>query len=103
MLGGYEDVAGYGIRIALPVISAVPYVECVVDEKLAAIMTAYKATLGQDEKKEASGSASVSAVCDNCGSDKPGLKACSRCEKVKYCNHACQKAAWKKHKKVCKR
>jgi hypothetical protein len=103
MPSGWEDVAHLAIRIAIPLLSAVPYVKSVVDCKLVAAMTGHKATVEQDEKKEASGSASVSAVSDNCGSDKPDLKACTRCEKVKYCNHTCQKAAWKTHKKVCKR
>ena len=41
--------------------------------------------------------------CDHCGVEKSGLKACQRCGLVRYCNHACQKAAWKTHKKVCKK
>lgn len=91
----YKDVAEYATRIAIPVLSAVPYVESMTDQKLIPGMAAVN--LGQKDET------SSSDVCDNCGSDKPGLKACSRCEKVKYCNHACQKAAWKKHKKDCKR
>jgi hypothetical protein len=89
MPSGFESVAKFAIRIALPFISAVPYVESVVDDKLAAKISVYKATIGQEKQKEASASASANAVCDNCGSDKPGLKACTRCEKVKYCNHTC--------------
>jgi hypothetical protein len=53
MPSGFESVAKFGIRIALPFISAVPYVESVVDDKLAAKISAYKATIGQDKKKEA--------------------------------------------------
>lgn len=29
------------------------------------------------------------------------LKFCARCKKVVYCNRACQKNAWKAHKKIC--
>ena len=40
--------------------------------------------------------------CDFCTASKCKLSACSRCKKVFYCNKRCQKAAWKKHKLVCK-
>jgi hypothetical protein len=85
MPSGYEDVARFATRIALPLISAVPYVESVIDEKMVSQMAAHVATLDLDQKKETYNR----AVCDHCGSDKLSLKACSRCEKVKYCNHAC--------------
>jgi hypothetical protein len=101
MPSGYEDLASFATRIALPLLSAVPYLESVIDEKLLSETTAAMAAIELKKKKESS--ASGNASCDNCGSEKPDLKVCSRCEKVKYCNHACQKAAWKKHKKVCKR
>jgi hypothetical protein len=42
--------------------------------------------------------------CDACGAvstDGP-LLACSGCHLRVYCNHACQKAAWKEHKVLCK-
>ena len=55
-----------------------------------------------------SGSASKSAPirnCDNCskpesGPEKP-LKPCSKCQSAHYCSRECQKADFKKHKKVC--
>jgi hypothetical protein len=62
MPSGFESVAEFGIRIALPFISAVPYVESVVDDKLAAKISAYKATSGQEKKKEASGIASTTVA-----------------------------------------
>lgn len=96
---GYEDIAGFATRFALPLISAVPYAESVDDDEMISRMSAHLAELNLDQMEEASGS----DVCDNCGNSKPDLKACTRCEKVKYCNHACQKAAWREHKKVCKR
>ena len=39
-------------------------------------------------------------VCGECGA-KGASSRCSRCQVVWYCNRACQKAAWKKHKKDC--
>ncbi|KAG9751191.1 hypothetical protein KCU73_g6395, partial [Aureobasidium melanogenum] len=95
----YQGLAKFAIRVAIPMISAVPYVESMIDEEMVSKMTDAMDGVSLGKKK----SATTKAGCDNCGSDKPGLKVCSRCEKVKYCNHACQKAAWKTHKKVCKR
>ncbi|MBA2369117.1 MAG: zinc finger MYND domain-containing protein [Candidatus Protochlamydia sp.] len=40
--------------------------------------------------------------CDNCKSTE-NTKLCSRCQEVRYCSTACQKAAWQIHKKVCQR
>ncbi|KAG9942763.1 hypothetical protein KCU85_g9084, partial [Aureobasidium melanogenum] len=115
----YKKIARFATRIAIPIIFAVPYVEAVggqeimgelatalkqhlkMDQHLGATDAMLSAALkiGQDLKQKPADTAS----CDNCGNKGPGLKVCSRCEKVKYCNHACQKAAWKTHKKVCKR
>ncbi|KAK6006796.1 hypothetical protein QM012_005804 [Aureobasidium pullulans] len=95
----YQGMAKFAIRVAIPMISAVPYVESMVDEQMLSQMAATK-DAGNLEKKKG---VTSKAGCDNCGTVKPNLKVCSRCEKVKYCNHACQKAAWKIHKKVCKR
>lgn len=43
--------------------------------------------------------------CDHCGREQSllgqKLKMCVRCKKTFYCGKECQKAAWKKHKKVC--
>lgn len=43
--------------------------------------------------------------CDSCSKpesdpEKP-LKACSKCQSAHYCSRECQKADFKKHKKVC--
>lgn len=41
--------------------------------------------------------------CAHCGAgSEKTLKKCMRCLSVAYCNHACQKAHWKQHKKVCR-
>ena len=46
-------------------------------------------------------------VCDNCGKNESllrgkELKRCQRCKVAFYCDRSCQKAAWKRHKKICK-
>ncbi|KAG9694695.1 hypothetical protein KCU95_g5549, partial [Aureobasidium melanogenum] len=97
----YQGMAKIAVRVAIPMIFAVPYVESMVDEEMLSEVTA--ATNAPDLDKKQVNTATTKAGCDHCGSSKPGFKVCSRCERVKYCNHACQKAAWKTHKKVCKR
>lgn len=94
----HKGMAEFAIRVAIPMISAVPYVESMIDEKIVSKMTDAMGSVSLNKKKDTT----ARAGCDHCGNDKPGLKVCSRCEKVKYCNHACRKAAWKTHKKVCK-
>ena len=43
-------------------------------------------------------------VCANCGKDGGnGLKACTACKLVKYCNRDCQIAHRSKHKKACRK
>ena len=41
--------------------------------------------------------------CAACGKVDVGLKACTACKLVKYCNASCQRAHWRKHKKECKK
>ncbi|KAL7540297.1 hypothetical protein ACHAXR_010007 [Thalassiosira sp. AJA248-18] len=41
--------------------------------------------------------------CAACGKGGAGLKACTACKLVKYCNVTCQKAHRPKHKKECKK
>ena len=42
--------------------------------------------------------------CANCGKeDSDGLKACTACKMVKYCNRDCQIAHRPKHKKACRK
>ena len=41
--------------------------------------------------------------CAACGKGGDGLKACTACKLVKYCNASCQRAHWSKHKKACKK
>ena len=42
-------------------------------------------------------------TCASCGKGGDSLKACTGCDQVKYCNGACRKAHWKKHKKQCRK
>ena len=39
--------------------------------------------------------------CDSCG-EWGKLKKCQGCGKVAYCDKECQRAAWKRHKTVCR-
>lgn len=41
--------------------------------------------------------------CDFCTATGCKLAKCSRCKTVQYCCRACQKAAWKEHKRHCKK
>ena len=41
--------------------------------------------------------------CAACGKDGDGLKTCTACKLVKYCNATCQKAHRPQHKKECKK
>lgn len=41
-------------------------------------------------------------ACAGCA-ETEHLKICTRCREVRYCSSECQEAAWKEHKKVCKK
>jgi len=40
--------------------------------------------------------------CDRCGAWCEKQQRCAGCKAVSYCDVACQKAAWKQHKKACR-
>jgi tetratricopeptide (TPR) repeat protein len=40
--------------------------------------------------------------CVNCSKELTKIYRCSRCDLATYCGSACQKEAWKEHKKICK-
>ena len=40
--------------------------------------------------------------CGHCGAIPKTLPACGACKMIAYCNGACQKAGWPKHKAFCK-
>ena len=45
----------------------------------------------------------IMSTCAACGKGGDGLKACTGCGQVKYCNGACRKAHYKTHKKQCRK
>lgn len=49
------------------------------------------------------GNANAMMCCASCGQDSDGLKKCTACKSVWYCNVECQKAHRKAHRKECKR
>jgi tetratricopeptide (TPR) repeat protein len=42
-------------------------------------------------------------ACVNCNKELSKIYRCSRCNVATYCGSACQKEAWKEHKKICKK
>jgi tetratricopeptide (TPR) repeat protein len=42
-------------------------------------------------------------LCVNCSKELTKIYRCSRCNAATYCGSACQKEAWKEHKKICKK
>ena len=97
----YNGFRWYATRIALPTISAVPFVEPM----------QLTSALNSNEILESSVQNSVDATdaiverektCDACGVAGSDLKLCTRCGKARYCNKACQSQAWKVHKATCK-
>jgi len=46
--------------------------------------------------------AANACTCAHCGKKGVSFKRCSVCKDVSYCGAACQKAAWKGHKKTCR-
>jgi hypothetical protein len=66
-----------------------PYVTRIAFSPLFAV--SYLETVGRDPEKRR---------CRVCR--KKGVKACSGCQKVRYCSPKCQKEDWKNHKPACK-
>lgn len=100
--------AKYATRIAIAPIFPVPYVESSMSEfKNGGLRATAKASaagaLSALAQSNSSASGSKAKRCDNCGNEEGPFRACSRCGKVRYCGPACQKAAWKGHKKDCER
>ena len=40
-------------------------------------------------------------MCEHCHKVKAQMSICSRCRHAWYCSPACQRAAWKAHRKTC--
>ena len=90
----YRGLARYATRIAIPPVFAVPYVEPL-------ILPSDAPPPRQGPETPGPGYASTIGKCGACVAKKTNLKACVRCHVVQYCNHKCQKSAWKEHKKIC--
>lgn len=72
----------------------------VVLERIASFSESEECQKSNDEEKKRT----ALLFCGHCNKQETALgefKFCVRCSKVAYCNKACQKAAWKQHKKVC--
>jgi MYND finger len=39
--------------------------------------------------------------CGYCGKINKKISRCARCKRVAYCNQDCQKADWKRHRRIC--
>ena len=92
-----SGLAMFATRIAIPLLSAVPYVEP---------MPPLSTVEGVDLKspgatKPPENTNSNVARCGHCEEPKKSLQLCARCQKVRYCSKECQKSAWKEHKKDC--
>ncbi|CAG8905060.1 unnamed protein product [Penicillium nalgiovense] len=91
----WEALAEFATRIAIMPISAIPYLETFTSKEQKGHMSKIHAPLlNMGTSDEA---------CDNCGQNVMQLKKCSQCGIVSYCDRDCQKAAWKRHKKVCRK
>ncbi|EED11905.1 conserved hypothetical protein [Talaromyces stipitatus ATCC 10500] len=86
----WEIFAKYATRIAIMPLSAIPYMESFITNE-------------QKRQLQSQLRGPASEKCDNCGKHDVRPKKCLRCGIVSYCNRDCQKAAWKKHKKDCKK
>lgn len=89
----WKPFAKYATRIAIAPIFPVPYVE--------PSMSQYMDILNSSRNETRQGESSTPR-CLACGKSSGELKVCSRCGKARFCDQACQKAAWKTHKSDCK-
>jgi tetratricopeptide (TPR) repeat protein len=63
------------------------------------------AKLSKDENKALRSHLEVKKglLCVNCSKELTKVYRCSQCNIATYCGSACQKEAWKEHKKICKK
>ena len=100
---GFSGFAKLATRVAIAPISAVPYVESLIPRDLPKQISQTMPSQLRNVMGPSSVDHPVGTACSHCGAAKDGLKSCARCGKARYCNHACQKAAWKAHKKECQK
>jgi hypothetical protein len=98
----WDAAKGFCVRAAISPLFASPLAEDVVpDLSDVAKLAAGSREQGMEEEVKKDG---VDG-CQNCGKEaaKEGgaLKACAKCQKVKYCGRDCQRADWKRHKGEC--
>ena len=107
----WAPFAKHATRIAIMPIFPVPYLEPLMSD----IKKDLKASLAKPEVSSPPNTtqepkqpgpvsptgASRAPKCDSCGRTGTSLRACTGCGTVKYCNQACQKAAWKEHRTNC--
>ncbi|KAM3077407.1 hypothetical protein ACMFMG_006752 [Clarireedia jacksonii] len=93
---GAEALKKFATRIAIMPLCAVPFVEEIIG-------AAEMEGLASQESEVNRGLRTVRTKCNTCGKSEGSLKKCSRCGVVWYCNHGCQKADWKAHKRECKK
>ena len=93
-------LASIATRIAIPLLSAVPYVEPMPPtfspKEIASYdpRTQYRVHIPGRLKPD-------TPHCALCGKVEERLQRCSGCHKATYCSRECQKAAWKEHKQIC--
>ncbi|KAG9230151.1 hypothetical protein BJ875DRAFT_488239 [Amylocarpus encephaloides] len=56
---------------------------------------------GSEPSSSSSQPAQKCTACDKPSTEDKPLKPCAKCQSVHYCSRDCQKADFKKHKKVC--
>jgi hypothetical protein len=102
----YAFFAPYVTRVAIPILSALPYVEpmafTIAPEAYATTAkgSGNPVTAVNHAKNSTSNS---SQACDYCRSPSRKLSICKGCNAVWYCDRDCQKAGWKAHKSDCKK
>ena len=97
-----SGLANFATRIAIPLLSAVPYVDPMPPRpvtKLPNNLASYNpiTRCGVQLATPKPGA----SRCAHCDEVKGNLQLCSGCHKVRYCSKECQKAAWKEHKQNC--
>ena len=105
----WRPFAKYATRIAIMPVFPVPYLESSmsdfkVDLNTSAVTAkdpSLSRTVKEQNKATPGAEASDAPKCDFCGKTDTPLKNCAGCGKVRYCGYACQKQAWREHKKDC--
>ncbi|KAB5528061.1 MYND finger [Coniochaeta sp. 2T2.1] len=118
----WEVSARHATRIAISPTYALPYVETLVDGKMAdqfvkgGLMVPRSGAFRSSKNANAPdvspgissglGGLKLEDVCMNCratqGKDGGPLKKCTRCLTAKYCSAECQKKDWRKHRGECR-